>query len=57
MLSFNFFERYSSHLNEWFQSYRAFFLPLQVLVPLVTWIIAEIKTKTQKKREAVKNIM
>ena len=56
MFSFNFFENIM-RLNEWFKSYRLFFLPLQVLVPLVTWIIAEIKTKTQKKREAIKNIM
>jgi spore germination protein KB len=46
-LSFNVFENIM-HLSEWFDVYRILFFPIQVIFPLVTWIVAEIKTKQRK---------
>ncbi|HNX13368.1 MAG TPA: endospore germination permease [Oscillospiraceae bacterium] len=49
MLSINVFKN-AMQLNEWFDVYRWIFLPVQVLFPLVTWVIAEIKTKVHKNK-------
>lgn len=54
MLSCNVFENLS-HIIEWFNVYRVFFLPIQIIFPLVTWITAEIKIKLQEKRALTKN--
>ncbi len=51
--SFNFFENFM-HLNSWFKVYRVLFLPLQTVIPIVTWIVAEIKVKRQKNGTAKK---
>jgi spore germination protein KB len=53
MLSFNVFESLM-HITEWFNVYRVFFLPIQILFPLAAWITAEIKIKLQKKHTVIK---
>jgi spore germination protein KB len=50
MLSFNAFENIM-HLNEWFSVYRILFMPIQVLLPLVTWITAEAKSRSGKHKD------
>jgi len=47
MCSLNFFEN-SMHLLEWFNAYRIFFIPQQIIFPLIAWITAEFKVKRQK---------
>ena len=48
MLACNVFESLS-HIVEWFNAYRVFFIPVQIIFPLATWITAEIKLKRQPK--------
>jgi len=44
MLNFNAFENVMQ-LNEWFNVYKIYTLPFQIIFPFLIWITAEIKTK------------
>lgn len=44
MLNFNVFENIM-HLSEWFNVYKIYTLPVQIIFPILIWITAEIRTK------------